>query len=76
MRASATASAQVRRHRPCTGERQREIVTAVFALARGPDAITTQAVAERMIVTQDAVFRHFPGKEALLLGGYRGRRTR
>lgn len=48
-------------------ERQREIVAAVLALARerGPDAITTQAIADRIGVTQGAIFRHFPHKEAI-----------
>jgi len=57
------------RHRLPTDERQREIVTAVLALARerGPDAITTQAIADRIGVTQGAVFRHFPDKEAIWL---------
>ena len=52
-----------------TDERQREIVAAVLALARerGPDAITTQAIADRMGVTQGAVFRHFPDKQAIWL---------
>ena len=57
------------RHRLTTDQRQREIVAAVLALARerGPDAITTQAIADRMGVTQGAVFRHFPDKEAIWL---------
>lgn len=57
------------RHRLTTDERQREIVAAVLALARerGPDAITTQAIADRMGVTQGAVFRHFPDKQAIWL---------
>lgn len=57
------------RVRLSTGERQEEIVAAVLALARerGPDAITTQAIAERMGVTQGAVFRHFPDKDAIWL---------
>jgi AcrR family transcriptional regulator len=52
-----------------TDARQREIVAAVLALARerGPDAITTQAIADRMGVTQGAVFRHFPDKQAIWL---------
>jgi AcrR family transcriptional regulator len=52
-----------------TDERQRAIVTTVLALARerGPDAITTQAIADRMGVTQGAVFRHFPDKQAIWL---------
>lgn len=63
------SAAPARRHRLSTGERQREIVAAVLALARerGPDAITTQAIAERMGVTQGAVFRHFSDKEAIWL---------
>jgi TetR/AcrR family transcriptional regulator len=58
-----------RRQRMRTDERQREIVAAVLALARerGPDAITTQAIADRMGVTQGAVFRHFPDKQAIWL---------
>ncbi|MBE0623458.1 MAG: TetR/AcrR family transcriptional regulator [Burkholderiales bacterium] len=57
------------RQRHMTDERQREIVAAVLALARerGPDAITTQAIADRIGVTQGAIFRHFPDKEAIWL---------
>ena len=57
------------RQRRNTDQRQREIVAAVLALARerGPDAITTQAIADRMGLTQGAVFRHFPDKEAIWL---------
>ena len=57
------------RHRLSTEARQREIVATVLALARerGPDAITTQASADRMGVTQGAVFRHCPDKEAIWL---------
>lgn len=57
------------RLRLTTGERQREIVAAVLSLAceRGPDSITTQAIADRIGVTQGAVFRHFPNKEAIWL---------
>jgi len=57
------------RHRLSTEARQREIVATVLALARerGPDAITTQAIADRMGVTQGAVFRHFQDKEAIWL---------
>ena len=48
-------------------DRRREIVEAVVALARerGPDAITTHAIAARIGVTQGAVFRHFPDKAAI-----------
>ncbi len=57
------------RQRLSTDERQREIVATVLALARerGPEAITTQAIADRMGVTQGALFRHFPDKEAIWL---------
>lgn len=61
-------SAALRQRLP-TDERRREIVGAVLALARerGPEAITTQAIADRMGLTQGAVFRHFPDKEAIWL---------
>lgn len=64
-----TPPAPVRRRRLNTDARQREIVATVLALARerGPDAITTQAIADRMGMTQGAVFRHFPDKEAIWL---------
>ena len=57
------------RQRLMTDARQREIVGAVLALAceRGPDAITTQAIADRIGVTQGAIFRHFADKEAIWL---------
>lgn len=50
-----------------TEARQKEIVLTVLTLAaeQGVDAITTQAIAERMGLTQGAVFRHFPSKEAI-----------
>jgi len=62
-------AAPVRRQRLTTDARRREIVATVLALARerGPDAITTQAIADRMGLTQGAVFRHFPDKEAIWL---------
>ena len=68
MDARTTARAAPR-HRLRTDERQREIVAAVLALARerGPDSITTQAIADRIGVTQGALFRHFPDKEAIWL---------
>ena len=55
-------------------ERRREIVAAVLALAadHGPDAITTHAIAERMGVTQGALFRHFPDKQAMWLAVFAG----
>ena len=53
--------------RRSTEDRQQEIVLTVLALAeaRGVEAITTQAIAEHMGLTQGAVFRHFPNKEAI-----------
>jgi AcrR family transcriptional regulator len=68
MPAAIQASAAPR-HRLTTDQRQREIVAVVLALARerGPDAITIQAIADRMGLTQGAVFRHFPDKEAIWL---------
>ena len=50
-------------------ERRLAIVEAVLDLAgeRGPDAITTHAIADRIGVTQGALFRHFPDKEAMWL---------
>lgn len=64
-----TPSRTVPRQRLMSDERQREIVAAVLALARerGPDAITTQAIADRIGVTQGAIFRHFADKEAIWL---------
>lgn len=57
------------RRRLSTDARRREIVAAVLDLARerGPEAITTQAIADRIGVTQGAVFRHFPDKQAIWL---------
>ena len=64
-----TSTRTVPRQRHLTDARQREIVAAVLALARerGPDAITTHAIAERIGVTQGAIFRHFADKEAIWL---------
>jgi AcrR family transcriptional regulator len=47
--------------------RQQEIIEAVLALAveKGVEAITTTLIAGRMGLTQGAVFRHFPNKEAI-----------
>lgn len=46
-----------------------KIVNAVVALAykQGPDTITTQAIADRIGITQGAIFRHFPDKESIWL---------
>ncbi len=76
MNVSNTARAAPRQ-RHMTDERQREIVAAVLALARerGPDAITTQAIADRIGVTQGAIFRHFADKEAIWLAVFSWVRT-
>lgn len=60
------AAATARRRLPAD-ERRGEIVAAVVALAAevGPDGVTTQAVADRVGITQAAIFRHFPDKGAL-----------
>lgn len=65
------------RQRLMTDERQREIVAAVLDLAceRGPDAITTQAIADRVGITQGAIFRHFSDKEAIWLAVFAWVRT-
>jgi AcrR family transcriptional regulator len=49
-------------------ERRAVTVETVLALAaeRNPNDITTSAIAERMGVTQGALFRHFPSKDAIL----------
>ncbi len=49
-------------------ERRAATVEAVLDLAgeRNPAEITTAAIAERMGLTQGALFRHFPTKEAIL----------
>ncbi len=64
MRKETTARARL----PAAARRE-AIVAAVLDRARdvGPDAITTQAIAERIGVTQGALFRHFPHKEAIWL---------
>ncbi len=48
-------------------ERRAATVDAVIALAaeQNPGDITTAAIAQRMGLTQGAVFRHFPSKEAI-----------
>lgn len=49
-------------------ERRVVTVEAVVALAaeQNPSDITTAAIAQRMGLTQGALFRHFPSKEAIL----------
>ena len=48
-------------------ERRAETVQAVLELAaeQNPNEITTTAMAERMQMTQGALFRHFPTKDAI-----------
>ena len=48
-------------------DRQKEIVEAVLALAAeaGVEAVTTGLITERVGLSQGAVFRHFPNKEAI-----------
>lgn len=47
--------------------RKTEIVAATLRLADelGPDRLTTQAIADAVGLTQPAIFRHFPSKQAL-----------
>ena len=52
-----------------TGERQAEIVTAALELARetSPALITTSDIAAGVGVSQGALFKHFPTKDAIWL---------
>ena len=56
------------KHLPAA-ERRAATVEAVVGLAAGqnPDGITTAAIAGRMNLSQGALFRHFPNKEAIWL---------
>ena len=56
-----------RKHLPAD-ERRAATVDAVVSLAaeQNPSDITTAAIALRMGLTQGAIFRHFPTKEAIL----------
>ena len=49
-------------------QRRNDTVRALIALAaeQNPTDITTAAVAKRMGLTQGALFRHFPSKDAIL----------
>ena len=62
-----TLEADSKRKRLPAEERKREIVSAVVELAgrNGPDAITTQAIADKVGITQGALFRHFADKQAI-----------
>jgi AcrR family transcriptional regulator len=63
----AAPEAIEKRPRLPAAERRREVVAAVVELARdnGPEAITTQAIADRIGVTHGALFRHFRDKTAM-----------
>lgn len=63
----AAPEAIEKRSRLSAVERRREVVAAVIELARdnGPEAITTQAIADRIGVTHGALFRHFRDKTAM-----------
>jgi TetR/AcrR family transcriptional regulator len=56
-----------------TAERQAEIVAAALRLARGASAsmITTSDIAAAVGVTQGALFKHFPSKDAIWLAAMR-----
>lgn len=56
-------------HRQSTESRQAEIIATMVALAaeRNPADVTTTDIAKAMNVTQGALFRHFPTKEAIRL---------
>lgn len=56
------------KHLPAN-ERRAVTVEAVLALAgsQNPSEITTAAIAKQMSLTQGALFRHFPNKEAIWL---------
>jgi AcrR family transcriptional regulator len=55
------------RTRRLAPERKAEIVEAALSLAdrEGPDRLTTQTIARAVGISQPAVFRHFPTKQAL-----------
>jgi TetR/AcrR family transcriptional regulator len=67
MLASTVPETAGTRKRLSADERRRDVVAAVVELARehGPEGITTQAIADRIGVTQGALFRHFPDKAAM-----------
>lgn len=54
-------------------ERQQEIVRVAMELAarQGVDEVTTQDMAQAMNLTQGAIFRHFPTKDAIWLAAMR-----
>ena len=60
---------QQTRVRLSTETRQAEIIAAVLKLAaeRSPAQITTGDIANAVSLTQGAIFRHFPNKDAIWL---------
>lgn len=66
---SQSKSDQAPRRRLGADERREEIIRVTLDLAakQGVDDVTTQDMAQAMGVTQGAVFRHFPSKDAIWL---------
>lgn len=59
--------AQHPKHLPAAERRAATVETVVeLAAEQNPSEITTAAIAKRMNLTQGALFRHFPTKEAIL----------
>lgn len=69
MRQAQAGDAAPTRIRFSTNVRQSEIVAAVLALAaqRSPTLITTGEIAKALGLTQGAIFRHYPSKDAIWL---------
>lgn len=69
MKEKAPPISSERRRRLPAAERRRDVVAAVIDLAcnSGPEGITTEAIADRIGLTQGALFRHFPDKSAMWL---------
>ena len=65
----AEHAASAMRRRLGADERREEIIRVTLELAakQGVDDVTTQDMAQAMGVTQGAVFRHFPSKDAIWL---------
>lgn len=54
------------KHLPADERRSVTVATVIeLAAEQNPDEITTTAIADRMNLTQGALFRHFPTKEAI-----------
>lgn len=55
------------KHLPADERRAITVETVInLAAEQNPNDITTKAIAERMGLTQGAIFRHFPSKDAIL----------